>query len=111
MAGDNGATVVGANGTYTINDQFDPNVLTAFQDLISLAKDAGQIVVQTQQQANATNAEALKQTNATSAAALSAVSGAYNNQQLGTTQVFQNMIPLIIVAGVVIVIFMSLRRK
>lgn len=105
VAADNGALALGQGATYTVNDQFDGNVSDAFSKLVDLVSNtvtaAGQIVVNSQNQQQKSNTDSL-----------SAVGSAYNDQNLGTSQVFQNMIPLVLIAAVVVVVaWLFLRRK
>lgn len=99
-AGDNGAIVLGKDASVNIQDQFGDNVLNAFNGLISLAKDAGSLVIKNADQANQQ-----------AQSSVDAVTKAYQNQSLGTTQVFQNMLPIIIIAGVIIIVFSMLKKK
>lgn len=100
VAGDNGALVLGKNAAIQINDQFGDNVLKAFQETIQLVRDAGQVAVDT----NSKVSEANQQT-------LAAVTSALERQQKGNATTFTDMLPMILIAGVALVVFGMIFKK
>lgn len=94
QAVDNQSVALGKDATLMISNNFDDNVRGAFSDLVSLVRDAGQVVVSTSKNAN-------ENTQST----VNAVTAALQNEKLGTASVFQNMVPLLLGAAVLIFLF------
>lgn len=99
IVNDNGGVVLGKDAALMINNELSDNALKLGQGLIDLAKGAGDLVLKQTELSN-TN-----QQNATAA-----ISSAINNNQLGTSQAFTNMIPILI-AGVVAIIIIGMITK
>jgi hypothetical protein len=100
VVADNGALVLGKGAGIQINDSFSDNVLNAFKETIQLVRDAGQVAVDS----NSKVVDASQQT-------LAAVTTALERQQKGTTTTFTDMLPMILIAGVAVIVFWTIFRK
>lgn len=100
IVNDNGGITLGKDAALLINNELSNNALDLGLGLIDLAKSAGELVAKQTEQATDN-----------SKSTLSTVTAALNNQQLGTSQAFTNMIPLLIAGVVVVIIFGMLFNK
>lgn len=103
IVADNGGVALGKDAILQTNDYFSDNVLASFKELVSLVRDAGEVVVKTTDTAQANTQ-----------AQLAAFTAAIQNDKQGTTTTEQNIvkyIPLIIVAGLIISSLYFLTRK
>ncbi len=113
-AADNGGIALGKNATLIQTDEFSDNVAKAFNDLISLAKDAGSVAVEAQTAAMQNAEAALNKLAQQSSDALTAVSQRLETQEAGEDSIYTKIFPYIVVVAVAVIIaiaVMSFRRN
>jgi len=99
VAADNGSLVLAKDAIYSVKNEFGDNNLKAFESLVGLVRDAGQVVVKTADDANANTS-----------AQIAAFTSAIQNDKQGTSTTEQSIvqyIPLLIGAAVVIFVLMT----
>ena len=96
VADGSGTVALGKDAIYSVQvaNELSPNMLSALKEFISLVRDAGEVVVTSSDQSN-------KQAQATVAAVTAAIAA----DKAGTTGAWTNMVPLLIGAVVLVIIF------
>lgn len=99
VVGESGSIALGKNATYEINNFMPDTVADVFKNLIDLASDAGQIVVDSTQNAVASQEKAL-----------STIATLSDKQNQGDSRIYTDLFPFVAV-GVMALIALTIFKK
>lgn len=104
VVADNSGIALGKDAIYNFSPstqyELSPNMVEALKEFVSLVRDAGEVVVNTADKSN-------EQAQAT----VAAVTAAIAQDKAGTTGAWSNMVPLLIGAVVLVIVFGMLTNR